>query len=411
MTLSVVVPVYRQRQALRHTLASLSAQTAKDFEVIVVDDGSPEPVGDVVKEFAGRLNVRCERHESNKGRAAARNTGAAEATGDHLVFLDADSVAHPNLLGAHKDRHGEGPRVVLGRRIKADWQMAARFGDPTTLPTEVPPHQDDGRYALEVAKQWAVDRSPWVFLHAHNFSLPRAVFTEVGGFDEAFVRWGWEDTELGYRLFRHWQREPGRFVWAPEAICYHVPHYSDLTANWREAKAGLAYLQTKHEHWEVERLGFRLRDLVLDMPAYAAHLERLDNGHLTPTLEAFLPRSAKRLWAGPGADRLRDKPAATLDVHQPRSETNKQLLGLATPWPDGAFDDVVHWQTWRILTITDLGHLIRESLRLAPTLILAGTTNGNADIERALEAAPLTVRQVANTAAVWAIEVRATASR
>ncbi|MEV4621872.1 glycosyltransferase [Asanoa sp. NPDC049573] len=413
MTFSIVIPVYGQRRALAHTLASLVTQTAPATEVIVVDDGSPEPAAPLVAEFADRLTVECVRHDANRGRAAARNIGAARATGEHLVFLDADSVAHPRLLETHRERHGDPPRVVLGRRIKTDWRTTARFADPATLPTEVPPHQDDGRYALEVDRPWAVDRSPWVFLHSHNFSLPRAVFAEVGGFDEAFDRWGWEDTELGYRLFRHWRREPGRFVWAPDAVCYQVPHYSDLTANWRDAKAGLAYLQRKHEHWEVERLGFRLRDAVLDMPAYTAFLDRPDNGLRAPALERLLPTGGRRLWAGPGANRLARSPAATLDVRAPRSGTNKQLLGLATPWDDGAFDEVVHWETWRMLTMSDLGQVIRESLRLAAVLILAGVHDADLaaarspDVLSALETAPLTVRQLASTTDIWAIEVRA----
>ena len=413
MTISIIMPVYGQRRALRHTLTSLTAQTVPptDFEVIVVDDGSPEPVAPLVAEFADRLAVRCERHESNKGRAAARNTGAAAAKGDHLLFLDADSVAHPRLLEAHQQRH---PRVVLGRRIKTAWDTAARFADPTTLPTDVPPHQDDGRYALGVEKKWALDRSPWVFLHSHNFSLPSTVFAEVGGFDEAFDRWGWEDTELAYRLFRHWRRAPDRFVWAPEAVCYHVPHYADLTANWREAKAGLAYLQRKHENWEVELLGFRLSDAVLTLPAYSEHLDQPGDAALAPTIESYLPPSARRLWAGPGEYRLTRTPAATLDVRAPRSTTNKQLLGLSTPWDDGAFDDVVHWETWRILTMSDLGHLIRESLRLAPALFLAGTREGDPrpdDVLTALEPAAFATRQVVNEATVWAVEVRRPADR
>ncbi|MGW1057002.1 glycosyltransferase family 2 protein [Micromonospora rubida] len=419
MALSVVVPVYQNPYALRHTLSSLAVQSlpAEQFEVIVVDDCSPEPVAELVAQFADALPVRCERHPVNRGRAAARNTGAAVATGEHLLFLDADSVAHPELLEQHVAGHADGhERVILGRRVESDWRTAARFADPGTLPDVVQRHQDDARMGFEVETEGAVDSSPWVFLISHNFSLPRRTFVEIGGFDEAFDRWGWEDTELAYRLYLHWERAHGRFVYAPAATCYHVPHYSDFGKNWENARSGLEHLIRKHEHYEVKRLGEYPRDQVLNLPTYAAFLKRTADAsaQLAPDLERSLPAAGRRLWAGRGAHLLRHRPTATLDVTSGRTETNKPLLGLKTPWPDGSFDDVVHWENWRVLTVADLGGLIRESLRLAGALYLAGTVASTgehpvarpADVLGALQTSPFAVRKIAVTDSLWVIGVR-----
>ncbi|WP_320068080.1 glycosyltransferase family 2 protein [Micromonospora sp. RTGN7] len=419
MALSVVVPGYQNPYALRHTLSSLTVQSlpTEQFEVIVVDDCSPEPVAELVAQFADVLPVRCERHLVNRGRAAARNTGVAVATGEHVLFLDADSVAHPELLERHVARHADGPdRVVLGRRVESDWRTAGRFTDPGTLPDVVPPHLDDARIGFEVETESAVDSSPWVFMVSHNFSLSRRTFVEVGGFDEAFDRWGWEDTELAYRLYLHWERAHGRFVYDPTATCYHVPHYADFGKNWENARSGLEYLTRKHEHYEVERLGEYPRDQVLNLPTYAAFLERAvdASAQLAPELERSLPAAGRRLWAGRGAHLLRHRPTATLDVTSGRTESNKPLLGLKTPWPDGSFDDVVHWENWRVLTVADLGSLIRESLRLAGTLYLAGTVAPPdehpvarpADVLGALQTSPFAVREIAVTDSLWVIEVR-----
>jgi hypothetical protein len=256
-----------------------------------------------------------------------------------------------------------------------------------------------------------------VFLQTHNFSLSRRVFERIGGFDEAFDRWGWEDTELGYRLYLHWDRQPDRFAYVPEATCYHVPHYSDFPRNWQASRKGLDHLRRKHEHYEVERLGSVPRDQVLRLPVYSAFLRRSADASaaLTPDLENLLPPAERRLWAGRGADRLRHAAAATLDPTAERTEANKPLLGLRVPWPDGAFDDVVHWENWRILSISDLGDLIRESLRLAGRLYLAGCATSTrehgladrSDVLGALQTSPFAVREVAATGALWAIEVRA----
>jgi glycosyltransferase involved in cell wall biosynthesis len=419
VVLSVVIPVYRQPYALRRTLSSLVAQSlpAEQFEVIVVDDCSPEPVANLVAEFADVLSVRCERHPINRGRSATRNTGAAAATGEHLLFLDADSVAHPKLLERHVAWHADGyERVVLGRRVESDWRTAAQLADPGTLSEVVQRYQDDMRLGFEVETEGVVDSSPWVFLVSHNFSLPRRIFAEVGGFDEAFCRWGWEDTELAYRLYLHWERARDRFVYVSAATCYHVPHYWDFRKNWDNALSGLEYLKRKHEHYEVERLGDYPRYQVLNLPTYAAFLERAvdASAELAPELERSLPAAGRRLWAGRGAHLLRHHPTATLDVTSGRTETNKPLHGLNTPWPDGSFDDVVHWENWRILVVPDLGDLIRESLRLAGTLYLAGTVASTgehavahrADLLGALQTSPFAVRQVVVTDSLWVIEVR-----
>jgi glycosyltransferase involved in cell wall biosynthesis len=420
LLLSVVIPVYRQSYALRQTLSSLAAQSlpTDQFEVIVVDDCSPVPVTDQVAEFAGALSVRCVRHPVNRGRAVARNTGAAAARADLLLFLDADSVAHPKLLERHLAAHTDGhDRVLLGRRVESDWGTASRFADPGTLSETVSLDQDDMRLGSEVGVPGVLDSSPWVFVISHNFSMPRRIFDEVGGFDEAFDRWGWEDTELGYRLFLHWDREPGRFTFLPEATCYHVPHYSNFFKNYTDAVPGLAHLKAKHEHWEVERLGFHPRLQALNMPVYRAFLERHADASagLTPELERHLPTADRRLFAGRGASGLAGRPAATMDVTAERTETNKPLIGMHTRWADGSFDDVVHWENWRVLNVSDVADLIDESLRLAPTLYLAGTAapiDGHpvarpADVLGSLQTAPFEARQIVDTDSLWVLEVRA----
>jgi len=94
---SVVVPVFRHAALLDRALASILAQDYAPLEIIVVDDG---PDDDVARVVAGWNDprIRLKRHSHNRGAAAARNTGVAEARGAYIAFLDADDEWHPDKL-------------------------------------------------------------------------------------------------------------------------------------------------------------------------------------------------------------------------------------------------------------------------------------------------------------------------
>jgi len=89
--ISVIIPFYKHKNKLLATLASLRAQTYKDFEVIVVDDGNDQPLA-----LDSKVQIIRQAHT---GAAMARNTGAREAKGEYLLFLDADIVMARDMLG------------------------------------------------------------------------------------------------------------------------------------------------------------------------------------------------------------------------------------------------------------------------------------------------------------------------
>jgi GT2 family glycosyltransferase len=418
--LSVVIPFYAQPGALSSTLTSLARQTAAgdEFEVVVADDASPEPAAPIAECFES-LPVRVIRHERNGGRAMARNTGAGAGRGEHLLFLDADSVAHPGLIEAHlKILNAEPDRAVLGRRIEPNWKTARAVTGADAPDLEFSGAQDDPRLGFGLDDAASLQSSPWLFTHSHNLSVPRSAFAAIGGFDEKFRAWGWEDTEFGYRLFLHWKRDGSRFRYAPEAVCFHVPHFAHITKNWAEAGEGLRYLRNKHPHFDVERLGSWPAAQVLTQAAYTDFLLRPDSGPepgaAFTELQNVLPAASRRLWSGRNADRLAAPVTASLDCTRPATETNKPLMGLTTPWADDSFDDVVHWDEWRALTVSDLSALIVEALRLAPVVYLAGTRDmapdrplaQPADLALMLECAHYGVREVPDTRGVWVTEIR-----
>lgn len=99
MLFSVIVPVYNSHQYIEDCLNSVIRQSFADFEVVIVDDGSTDSSLSICQKYLSDSRCRIIRHSENRGAAAARNTGIAEARGDYVLFLDNDDWwDDPNAL-------------------------------------------------------------------------------------------------------------------------------------------------------------------------------------------------------------------------------------------------------------------------------------------------------------------------
>lgn len=143
--LSVVVPAYGVGEYLPACLDSILASTLKDFEVIVVDDGSPDECGEIADAYAkfdSRVKVL---HTENQGLGEARNTGTEAATGKYLVFADSDDLVPPRayelLVGSLEETGsdiaaGNTWRYVEGKGNVQSWTHKEAF-EKTQLKTHV----------------------------------------------------------------------------------------------------------------------------------------------------------------------------------------------------------------------------------------------------------------------------------
>lgn len=96
--ISIIVPVYKVEKYLRQCLDSVISQTFQDWEMILIDDGSPDHCGDICDEYAlqdKRIKVV---HQENGGLSVARNVGIAKASGEYIYLLDSDDYLPPNSL-------------------------------------------------------------------------------------------------------------------------------------------------------------------------------------------------------------------------------------------------------------------------------------------------------------------------
>jgi glycosyltransferase involved in cell wall biosynthesis len=95
---SVIIPAYNAQKFIKDTIDSVIAQTYPDWEIIVVNDGSTDGTPDlVIKEADNRIKMI---HQSNGGVSSARNNGLKHATGEYVIFLDADDLLTPGFLTA-----------------------------------------------------------------------------------------------------------------------------------------------------------------------------------------------------------------------------------------------------------------------------------------------------------------------
>ena len=251
MDLTVVIPTRNKRPLLQATLVALQAQglAAERWDVVVIDDAStddtPAFLGEEHRRWQGRLKVL--RSEQNVGRAKARNLGAAAAVGDWILFLDDDIVAPNGLLAAHLEVLGGHPQ-------------RGTIGCVTTAPAVVDaPHFGyiDSRGVAKVG----TGRVPARYLVTQNTAVPRHVFESVGGFDEAFLAYGFEDMDLGYRL-----EDAGvEFHAVVEPVPEHVHHHSFDSWLDKKRECGHGPLQRIAESHPHRRDDLRL-GWILDRP-------------------------------------------------------------------------------------------------------------------------------------------------
>jgi len=195
---SVVIPVYNRAAVIERALESVLAQTYRDMEIIVVDDGSTDNTVGVVRSICDD-RIRCIPCKANRGSGAARNEGLNAATGKYVAFLDSDDEWLPEKIEK---------QVALMESLSEDWGIcqagAYCIKDGVRTSTYRPKSVENGNafrlYALGKL------RCP-----TPNVMLRKSVLDEVGSFNE-FLRRG-QDTELFLRVFRKF-----KMAVTPEAL-------------------------------------------------------------------------------------------------------------------------------------------------------------------------------------------------
>ncbi len=222
---------YNRAALLERVLEACFDQTIRDdsYEVVLVDDGSSDETPSVIER--ARLHAPCAFtvvSQENRGLAGARNAGIARATGERIVFIDDDVLVLPNFVAEHLRSHAASPEaIVRGGAIEVE--------SLDDLPPPV----------------WSIKNYSGNYFWTTNVSAPLATIRAIGGFDESFSEYGWEDIDVGLRL-----RARGvKAVFNPRALVYHfkpplrASSIEGLVAQARAKARTAVALARLHPHW------------------------------------------------------------------------------------------------------------------------------------------------------------------
>ena len=207
---SVVVPTFNRPPMLRRAISSLLAQTWKEFEIIVVDDASPEPMQGVIDSLQA-VDISLLIHKQRRGAAAARNTGIRAAKGEFIAFLDDDDQWLPTKLEVQinkfKDAAPETGLVYCGHVVISDLTG-------NVVATRIPAAPPIGY--VELLRSTVFPTSVPL--------IRKSCFDKVGLFDETLP--GTQDRDMWLRLARRF-----RFDFVPDVLVQNHIHGHQITTN------------------------------------------------------------------------------------------------------------------------------------------------------------------------------------
>ena len=189
MKYSIIVPVFNRPDEVDELLQSLVGQTLKDFEVVIVEDGSEKPCKDVCDKYAGKIDLKYFM-KKNSGPGQSRNYGAERANGEYLIVLDSDVVLPEGYLNAVDDEL---------RREPAD-----AFGGPDCAHNSFTETQKAISYSMTSffttgGIRGGKKKLDKFYPRSFNMGIRRDVYMRLGGFSK--MRFG-EDIDFSIRIFK-----------------------------------------------------------------------------------------------------------------------------------------------------------------------------------------------------------------
>lgn len=202
MKFSIVIPAYNQGQYLSECVESVLSQTYKDYEIIVVNDGSQDETRYIAQQYPIKYI-----EQVNKGLSSARNTGIMSMTGDWFYPLDADDMMKENCLQRVADTIAEHPEADV---IAPSFKCFGKYQDQVILMPE--PKLEDFKF---------VNGQPMNRI-GYFSAIKRDTLLEVGGYSPK-MQFGWEDLHLTINLLSRGKK----IVTIPEVlVLYRTKNHS-----------------------------------------------------------------------------------------------------------------------------------------------------------------------------------------
>lgn len=323
MRASVIIPSYNSRERLYYNLLSLNNQDCdySIFEVVVVDNGSNDNTMEMLKGFNSKYTLKFARINNNRGIAHGRNEGIKRAVGDILIFHDSDMLAPRDFITSHLKHHEEKNIVVCGvpwKRINTFYYKELEKAGANYKDTILPRYGiniDDIKQDKQplINSESIIDRSylkyvynldtdfmkilkdildkyeynlsnyalPWRFFITNNASVERSRVIQVGMFDEDIVGYGYEDYDLGIRLYK----SGSKFVFDRDILNIHQEHPSNIKIS--EAHNNVNYICKKYNN-------IYFLDVILVCVSYVTSIDGSTINELVVDINNMLPVTSFR---------------------------------------------------------------------------------------------------------------------
>jgi glycosyltransferase involved in cell wall biosynthesis len=345
---SVILPTYQRRELVKRAVASALNQTYRDFELIVVDDGSTDGTREALEPVSDRLRYLW---QENRGPSAARNAGIKVARGSIFAFLDSDDLWLPDHLESAVAALGEQPSAVLATTCPGRPPFGPQRTEPSRLVDPLP------RLFTDHFVSWI----PCVVVR-------REALVAIGGFDEQVRAGEHHDAYLRLALLGPFATVRRRTVVrreAPNSLHQKSRVNGDYLRGFERTARSLAR--------EVEARGGRreLQQTVRGRLEFARALRALRDGDEAEVREALTlacalhpPFSHAPEWV---EGRLRFNSGASA-----RRQRARELATAASLWPEQATDTALHLRAHAIALALRTGELGRAGAllrgwRLRPT--------------------------------------------
>ncbi|HKP14946.1 MAG TPA: glycosyltransferase [Gemmatimonadaceae bacterium] len=329
--LGIVVPTLNRRESVLRLLHALESQTASDFEVVVVVDGSTDGTAEAVDAYRAPYELRRVSLQRS-GLAAARNAGARATSAPIVQFLDDDMEPSPGMVAAHLARQRRGDALgVVGAA-------------PIVVPAGASPivryrARGFGRKLDRLAGRR--DALEFNDVYGGNVSFGRETLLAAGGYDETFRVYGHEDYELSLRL----TRAGHRFAYEPDALAqqYYDKTLRELAADVEsEGRTAVAFARKHPDVLSALQLG-GLHKRSMSVRARLCLLAWLDSltGGIGERLLANVERTELATPASSDAERFARYDTLFDILYWLGAE--RALRTPATPWWDAAIRRVDRW--------------------------------------------------------------------
>lgn len=222
--ITIITPTYNRAVLVQTTIQSILNQTYKDWELIIVDDGSTDNTEQAIQHFLGDRRIKyIKKH--NSGQADSLNAGGLHATGDFITFLDSDDEAYPNWLQTVQDH------------IKDDTGI---------LSVGAMRKYSDGSMIREGMNEFRFfGKTIYLKFTCGSLFIRRLIFNEIQGYD-ATLRSNIQ-TDLGYRLLSWLHNSPLKAVVVNEYLVQINVHDGErIRTNWKRRREGGIQFIKKH---------------------------------------------------------------------------------------------------------------------------------------------------------------------